>query len=567
MKRIILFFAFFAVAISAAWSDERILNYHSEILIKTDGWIEVTETIVVRAEGRQIRRGIFRDYPTRYRDRAGNDVEVLYKPRAVLRNDRAEDFSSEKRGNGVRTYFGSADRMLDHGIHTYTFRYDAGRMLGFFDDYDELYWNATGLWDFPIDNATATVSFAFEVDGDTLNTSAYTGPFGGRGQEYLASIDFSGSANFETTKPLAAGEGLTISVAWPKGLVEEPGIAKMAWWILSDNLNLLIAIAGLIGMFAYYIPVWQRHGKDPAPGVIYTRYAPPDGFSPASLRYIDNMSYDDTAMTAAVVNLAVKGYLRISEDDDEHELIRTEPAASSPPLAAGERELRDALFRDDNRVVLDNEYHELLGKARSAHRDSLQKDYEDRYFRSNGALNLPPLMIGLLASILALIVGSHPTVLVIATIVAMVVTLIVFAIIMKKPTGLGRALLDEVAGFKEYLEIAERDEMNLRNPPHKTPLLFEQYLPFALALGVEQQWAERFTSVFASISGPGGTPYQPAWYNGSWNSLNLRSNTANLSSGLGGAISSSVTAPGSSSGSGGGGSSGGGGGGGGGGGW
>ena len=145
MKRLLLLIAFFAVAIPAAWSDERILNYHSEILIKTDGWIEVIETIVVRAEGRQIRRGIFRDYPTRYRDRTGNDVEVLYRPRAVLRNDRAEDFSSEKRNNGVRTYFGSADRMLDHGIHTYTFRYDAGRMLGFFDDYDELYDQAVAL--------------------------------------------------------------------------------------------------------------------------------------------------------------------------------------------------------------------------------------------------------------------------------------------------------------------------------------------------------------------------------------------------------------------------------------
>ena len=46
--------------------DERILSYHSDILVKQDGWIEVTETIRVRAEGAQIRRGIYRDYPTRY---------------------------------------------------------------------------------------------------------------------------------------------------------------------------------------------------------------------------------------------------------------------------------------------------------------------------------------------------------------------------------------------------------------------------------------------------------------------------------------------------------------------
>ena len=132
---------------------------------------------------------------------------------------------------------------------------------------------------------------------------------------------------------------------------------------------------------------------------------------------------------------------------------------------------------------------------------------------------------------------------------------------------LGRRLLDEVAGFREYLEIAEKDEMNLRNPPEKTPQLFEAYLPFALALGVEQQWAERFTRIFAGLAGQTGTAWQPSWYNGSWNSSNFSASAAGLSSSLGNAIESAVSPPGSSSGGGGGGFSGGGGGGGGGGGW
>jgi uncharacterized membrane protein len=138
---------------------------------------------------------------------------------------------------------------------------------------------------------------------------------------------------------------------------------------------------------------------------------------------------------------------------------------------------------------------------------------------------------------------------------------------MKRPTGLGRKLLDDMLGFKDYLEIAEKDELNLRNPPDKTPQLFERYLPFALAMGVEQKWADRFTEIFAGLRGPNDSAYHPTWYNGSWNSLDLSSNTSNLSSGLNTAISSSVTPPGSSSGGGGGGFSGGGGGGGGGGGW
>jgi uncharacterized membrane protein YgcG len=552
-----------------ASGDERILGYHSDILVKQDGWIEVTETIRVRAEGVQIRRGIYRDYPTRYEDRFGNDLQVLYEPRAVLRNDVSEEFRSEKRGNGLRTYFGRSDVMLDHGEHTYTYRYDAGRMLGFFDDFDELYWNVTGNgWNFPIDRASATVSFEFEVPADSYGIDAYTGSFRENGKAFNYATDERGGVTFQTTNALGIGEGLTIAVSWPKGLVDEPSDMQKLMWLLADNLNLLIALAGLAAILSYYIPVWKHFGRDPEPGVVFTRYEPPGGFSAASLRYIENMGYDDETMTAAVVSLAVKGYLRINkDDDDEHTLQRRDPGDNPPQLATGERELHDALFEDGDYVILDDKYHKLLGNARSKHEKSLSRDYKSRYFKTNGALNLPPLLIMLVSSLVALRVASGPTFFVFGTIALELVSIVVFAIIMKRPTPVGRRLLDEMSGFREYLEIAEKDEMNLRNPPDKTPVLFEQYLPFALAMGVEQQWADRFADVFASLRGPANTSYHPSWYNGSWDSLNLSSNTASLSSGLGSAISSSVTAPGSSSGSGGGGFSGGGGGGGGGGGW
>jgi uncharacterized membrane protein len=145
--------------------------------------------------------------------------------------------------------------------------------------------------------------------------------------------------------------------------------------------------------------------------------------------------------------------------------------------------------------------------------------------------------------------------------------MVLFATIMKRPTIRGRNLLDEILGFKDYLEVAEKDELNLRNPPEKTPELFETYLPFALALGVDQLWAEKFASVLAAVQQTDGTTYQPRWYNGSFNTMDLSQTTSQLSSSLNTAISSSVTPPGSSSGGGGGGFSGGGGGGGGGGGW
>ena len=564
MKRILAISCLLLAGLSQA--DERILAYHSDILVRADGRIEVTESITVRAEGRQIRRGIFRDYPVSYEDDAGNNVRVRYEPTALARNGSPEPFFSETHGDNVRTYFGSADRLIANGEHTYEYSYVAGRMLGFFEQYDELYWNVTGVEsDFPIDNASAAVRFEFDVPGDALDLDAYTGTFGTLGTDFNTEVDGNGTAWFRTTRGLPPRAGLTIVVAWPKGFVAEPGPLQAVVWLLSDNLNLLIALAGLAAMLGYYVPVWKNYGKDPVPGVIVTRYEPPEGFSPASLRYIDNMGYDTEVMTAGVVSLAVKGYLRIHEDDDEHTLERVDPSGNTAPLAAGEAALYEALFDDGNVVKLVDDNHETIGGARKAHEASLKADYHKRYFRTNGLLNLPPLLIGVISAVIALVVGQ--SLLTFVTIALMIVTLLVFAVILKQPTGLGRAVMDESAGFREYLDIAEKDELNLRNPPEKTPDLFERYLPFALALGVEQQWAERFARIFATISGPNEAEWQPGWYSGSWNSRSLGSSMSHVSSGLSSSISSSVSPPGSSSGTGGGGFSGGGGGGGGVGGW
>jgi uncharacterized membrane protein len=134
---------------------------------------------------------------------------------------------------------------------------------------------------------------------------------------------------------------------------------------------------------------------------------------------------------------------------------------------------------------------------------------------------------------------------------------------LKAPTLAGRKLLDKIEGFRDYLEMAEKDEMNLRNPPNMIPALFEIYLPFAVALDVEQQWAEKFSSVFAQLE-KDGQHYAPAWYVG--HNFTVAS-FGNFTSSFASSVSSAATPPGSSSGSTGGGSSGGGGGGGGGGGW
>lgn len=553
---------------TSAFSDERILSFHSDVRVFTDGMIEVTETIQVRAEGNQIRRGIYRDIPVEYRDRLGNKYEISIEPLSVLRNDMPESFHTVRSRRDIRTYFGRSNYLIEPGVHTYRYRYRANRMLGFFEQHDELYWNVTGnRWAFPIDNVSATVTLEFDAPRDAILVEGYTGRSGSRAQDYSGHVDEDGVVHFSGNKPLPAAHGLTIVVGWPKGMVVEPTQVQRIGWLLSDNRNLLVAIIGFVLTLAYYVPVWRKYGKDPEEGVIVTRYKPPPNFSPASLRYIRQMYYDDKTMTAAIVSLAVKGYLQIKKKGGTHSIIKKGSGSIRAALAAGEREIYIALFEDDDVVTLKQFNHELLGAARSAHKQSLKDDYKRNYFRTNGGLNIPAIIIVLVSTVLSLQVGSGPTALVIVTIILMFLTMVFFAIIMKRPTLRGRQLLDAMLGFKDFLEVAEKDELNLRNPPDKTPELFEEYLPFALALDVDQQWSERFASLLASIREPNGNSYSPSWYDGRWNAMKLSKTTSSLASGLNSAISSSVTPPGSSSGGGGGGFSGGGGGGGGGGGW
>ena len=136
---------------------------------------------------------------------------------------------------------------------------------------------------------------------------------------------------------------------------------------------------------------------------------------------------------------------------------------------------------------------------------------------------------------------------------------------MKAHTREGRKVVDQIEGFRQYLGVAEEARLEALNPPNKTQELFERFLPYAIALDVENHWARRFAGVLAAAAAAGAAS---SWYSGSsdWGS-NPTGLAHHLGSGLTSTISSAATAPGSSSGSGGGGFSGGGGGGGGGGGW
>jgi uncharacterized membrane protein YgcG len=543
-----------------ARADERILDYHADIQVAGDATMTVTETIRVRAEGDAIRRGIYREFPTRYKDRLGNAYVVGFEVLDVERDGRPEPWHGERVANGERIYAGDADILLPPDTYTYTFRYRTNRQLGFFEDHDELYWNVTGNgWQFPIDRASDAVTLPAALPPESLSMSGYTGHFGATGQAYRAEITALGG-RIETTRALGAGEGLTLVLTWPKGVVQPPTSLQRLLYTLQDNVGLLLALLALIGSAIYLYRTWRRHGRDPEGGVVFPHYEPPAGYSPASARYVSRMGYDNKTFAAAVINLAVKGYLTISQDGKTYVLRRRN---SDQALAAGESALLDKLFSGGNVLELHHRNHTVMRAARKAHEGALRRHYLNTYFRTN-TVKLLPSFLGS-AAVLVIVLLAGWMVPLAALLFALNVALhALFLYLMKAPSTRGRALLDKLEGFRLYLDVAEKDDLARSAPPKMTPQLFEAYLPFALALGVEQGWAERFAREF--ILKEPTAHYRPNWYHGDFDGHRIGSFADNVGSSLSSAISSSSSPPGSSSG-GGGGSSGGGGGGGGGGGW
>ena len=391
--------------LGVAHAEERILAFHSDIQVLEDGAMLVDERIRVRAEGKQIRRGIYRDFPTRYRDRMGNRYKVDFELMSVQRDGVRESYHTEDLSNGIRIYMGERTRSLSPGVYEYRIRYRTDRQLGFFDQRDELYWNVTGNgWDFAIDQASASVQLPPGIAREDVRLKAYTGKQGERGSDFRSEIDYGARVRFETTRALAAREGLSIVVDWPKGFVHEPTREQQLGYLLADNREAMAALGGTALVIIFYLLVWQRVGRDPQAGVSIPLYEPPAGYSPGAMRFVRRMGYDKKAFASALVNLAVQGYLSIEETaKGKFTLNKTGNETHFRP-GPGEAAVASALFGDGSSSIdLEQANHVKLGKAVYSHKRALKRHYEKRYFLTNRGYLVPGILLSaltLLATVL-----------------------------------------------------------------------------------------------------------------------------------------------------------------------
>lgn len=556
-----------ARAQAQAQARERIVSFHSAIQIGAQRELSVTETIEAQVEGYSIKRGILRDFPTDYRDRLGRRVTVPFEVVSVKRDGQAESWSAGSLANGVRVQIGNPGVLLPHGLHTYEISYRTRYQLGFFDDHDELYWNVNGNgWTFAMDSVSADVSLPRAVPAAQLKAEAYTGPLGARGREYATTLG-DGGAEFHTTRALGPGEGLTIVLSFPKGVVPPPpGWEPYARW-LHDNKAEVAGGVGALLLFVFLFVSWWMLGRDPPKGPVFPRYEAPTGLGPAGTRYLDKMTCDERCFAAALLGLGQRGFLRISQTDGVYTIERTGKTVEWLP---GEQAIAN-LVPAGGSITLSSTYDASVKYAMARLGGALKYHYGSRLFSSHSG----PLYAGFVFALATLAVMADldaATLAMFAAGAAMGIMLFLFSRWLPAYTAEGRKLEDEVEGLRQYLSIAEKDDLARQKLPPRTAEEFAKFLPYALALDVEKTWANAFAAVLgaAAVAQAVSSYYK-------WDSSSGGGGIGHLTdsiSDLGGTISSASTPPGSSSGSsdsggggGGGGSSGGGGGGGGGSGW
>ncbi|MBU3964634.1 DUF2207 domain-containing protein [Patescibacteria group bacterium] len=561
----IIFVSLFGAGFVMAY--EAIDSFDVIIKVNSDSTLNIEEQIKYNF-GLADKHGIYRDIPIKYQARGGNynlrisDIEV------VNENGQPYKFAISSEGEYKRIKIGDADKYVT-GQKTYIIRYKIGRAINYFQDYDEIYWNATGNeWQVPILESSAKVILPEATNIQSIKADCFAGAIGSieKCSSVIISSEPSGMIEFSQTA-LSSYQGLTIVVGVPKGVITPPSKFSGAIEFLRDNLILFLPIV----VFIIFFTIWWKKGKDPkGRKTIIAQYYAPDNLTPAEVGTIIDERVHNKDISAEIIHLAIKGYLKIKRNEKkilfaksiDYELIKLKE--DDGLQNDFDQKLFKSIFKTKNEVKLSDLKKDFFKSVKEI-RDLIYKSVtKNGYFVSHpnkarisyisiGIIFLLPLMFG--AGLL-----SKSTVVISLLITGLLI--MVFGLIMPKRTLKGVLAKEHILGLKDYIETAEKERIKFHNAPQKNPELFEKLLPMAMVLGVEKEWAVQFKDIYLN---------QPSWYEGpvgtGFNSIIFVGNLNFFASAVRGSMAAPGGAAGGKSGFGGGGFSGGGFGGGGGGSW
>jgi len=488
---------------------EAIRSFDTFVRLADSYDFEVEERIVWDFEGEQ-RHGIFRKIPVRYARPYLPDARLSIEVESVTDERGAPwPWRSASRGRDLEVRIGSPDVTLS-GVREYRIRYRVGRGLLYFDDHDELYWNATGnAWDVPIESATATVDLPSGTAASVARRACFAGPAGSTLADCSAHDDGS-AVRFAAASALPPRSGLTIVVGLPKGFLPEPSPLRSALARASDFLSPWLALP--LAALAFMWRQWRTHGRDPgAADALPVRYEPPAGLTPAEAGTIVDESADVLDLTATILDLAVRGVLRIEEVEGsgflflskrDYRLERT--GADEKGLEEHERLLLAAVFASGPSVLLSdlkNQFYKSIPGIRRALYKELSG--EKAYFPTSPeqVRNNYRLAGAAVAGLGLVAAWAEQTPLAVGCPLAAGAIVLAFSGAMPRRTLKGRRARDEILGFREFVRRVDADR--LERTGGRTAGRFETVLPYAVVLGVADQWATVFSGIYTQ---------PPDWY-------------------------------------------------------
>lgn len=551
---------------------EKINSFHTDLTVAPDGRLTVVETINAHVEGIDFKRGIVRQLPLSFEDHNGKQIKVRFDVGDVKVDGTTAPYHTETNGGDFFIYVGEKNTLLSRGDYQYQITYTTKGQVGFFPGYDEIYWNVNGNgWDFRIDSISASIHLP--ATAQVKQTACYTGSYGSTASDCAVSVIDGHTVNFHG-RSLLNYEGLTVAVGFQKGVVAEPPpptfFQQHAVPILGGAISLLLLL--------YYIITWFRFGQDPDMPTVIPLFEPPNEMSPASVGMVMEEKFQNNLITPTIIDLAVKGLIRIDEHKEKQLLgLITKETYSIVKVKDGKVDLPkeeqvvfDRMFGSGQKsFAFDGTFDARVQSMSTAFKTSLASQWNSFLNKGNNVkfwlIPILTLISGGVAYALMhnALLGENDLVYLIAFLVVNFILFLVYIYLIKKPSVEKQALMSQLKGFKMYLSAAEEKQIQHFNPPTLTPEVFEKFLPYAIAFKVEKIWGDRFQDMLSKALID--KSYQPGWYNGSV--MNYGVFSSHMNSSLSSSVSSSSTPPSSSGGSGGGGFSGGGGGGGGGGGW
>ena len=500
-----------------AFASEKINVFDVEITINNDASIDFVERIEYDF-GNENKHGIFRTIPVKYKARGGK-YSLRVTDVSVTDMQGAPYTFTWSKGAGwgqKKLRIGDEDKRVT-GVKTYVVKYTVRRAINYFDSHDELYWNVTGdEWEVPINQVSVTVSLPKQAKKEDIRVDCFTGLSGSTTPCLQASAEMLDEYSSRTVLSFDQGvlepnAELTVVVGVPKGIIREPSLIEKILAVVLDNWVIGIPVA----VFIFLLTLWWKRGRDPeGRGTIVTQFDAPDDLTPSQVGTIIDERADNADLSADIVHLAVKGYLKINRIEIKKIFgTKTDYRLDKLRNSGGikeefERELLEKLFEKGKSEVklssLKNEFYKDLDKIRKKVYKSV---VEKKYFLQNpNNVRTAYRIVGIAVMVVGDITGMiMESLIAVGSFSIAGIAIIGFSFIMPVKTKKGVLVKEHILGLKRYLSVAEKERLKFHNAPEKKPEHFDKLLPFAMVLGVEKDWAKQFEGIHRE---------EPGWYSG-----------------------------------------------------